>query len=109
MADLGSLPEDKLYQRLISDLTLLQLDAEISWRRVRDRLGSISPDNITSARNLIHYLALRRRDIRELQNALARNGISSLGRSESHVMSNLNKVLKLLHRIVNLSYEPIEG
>ncbi|MGZ5537796.1 MAG: pyruvate kinase, partial [Chthoniobacterales bacterium] len=38
-----------------------------------------------SARNLIHYLALRRHDLRELQEQLAALGLSSLGRTESHV------------------------
>jgi pyruvate kinase len=95
-----------LFDSLIAGLTRLQRDAEGSWYRVCDRLGALDPENLSSARNLVHYLALRRHDIRELQNNLARNGISSLGRSESHVMSNLNKVLKLLHRIVNRTYEP---
>ena len=35
-----------------------------------------------SARNLAHYLALRRRDIRGLQLQLALLGLSSLGRTE---------------------------
>ena len=36
-----------------------------------------------SARNLAHYLALRRHDVRELQSQLALLGLSSLGRTES--------------------------
>ena len=50
-----------------------------------------------SARNFLHYLALRQRDIRSLQQTLARYGLSSLGRSESHVLDNLDTVLKVLH------------
>lgn len=52
-----------------------------------------------SARNLIHYLALRRRDLRQAQHELAALGLSSLGRSESHVMRNLEAVLGVLHRL----------
>jgi pyruvate kinase len=52
-----------------------------------------------SARNLIHYLALRRHDIRELQEELAALGLSSLGRTESHVLAGIEAVLKLLHRL----------
>jgi pyruvate kinase len=50
-----------------------------------------------SARNFLHYLALRQRDVRSLQQTLARYGLSSLGRSESHVLDNLDTVLKVLH------------
>ena len=38
-----------------------------------------------SARNLVHYVALRQLDLRELQLQLAQLGLSSLGRSESCV------------------------
>ena len=52
-----------------------------------------------SARNLIHYLALRRHDIRELQEELAALGLSSLSRTESHVLAGIEAVLKLLNRL----------
>ena len=45
-----------------------------------------------SARNLVHYVALRQRDLRDLQANLAENGLSSLGRSESCVMGSLLEV-----------------
>lgn len=96
--DPSSDPDDLLFDDLIRKLTDLQRDMKSSWHRLQKQFRNISPSNRESAKNLIHYLALRRHDIRELQNQLARNGISSLGRSESHVMSNLNKVQKLLHR-----------
>ena len=50
-----------------------------------------------SARNFLHYLALRQRDIRSLQQKLASCGLSSLGRAESHVLDNVDAVLKVLH------------
>ena len=52
-----------------------------------------------SARNLLHYLAFRRFDLRRDQARLARWGLSSLGRSESHVLYNLDTVLGWLDRI----------
>jgi pyruvate kinase len=58
-----------------------------------------------SARNLIHYLALRSVDLRELQNQLAWLGLSSLGRSESHVLASLDKVLGLLHRLTGQQWQ----
>ena len=52
-----------------------------------------------SARNLLHYLALRSRELRPLQRALARIGLSSLGRSESHVRATLDAVIQTLERL----------
>jgi pyruvate kinase len=49
-----------------------------------------------SAQNLATYLAFRRRDVRPFQAELASWGLSSLGRSEGHVMANLDAVLASL-------------
>ena len=63
------------------------------------RLSSVHPAWRKSADNLLHYLALRHHDIRQLQEELAMLGLSSLGRSESHVMSTLDAVLNVLHHL----------
>jgi pyruvate kinase len=52
-----------------------------------------------SSCNLAAYLALRRRDLRALQEALTRFGLSSLGRSEARVLANLDAVIATLERI----------
>ncbi|HEY3422284.1 MAG TPA: pyruvate kinase, partial [Methanocellaceae archaeon] len=57
------------------------------------------PTYRNSARNMLHYLALRQRDIRGLQGELAAMGLSSLGRSESHVMANIIAVIKVLESL----------
>lgn len=59
-------------------------------------LAGIHPRNRASARNLLHYLAIRSHDIRDLQHRLARVGLSSLGRSEPHVLVALERVLGIL-------------
>lgn len=81
---------------------LVSLRAEIAgrWLEVQEVFTKLNDSKRASARNLIHYLALRRHDIRTLQRDLARHGISSLGRSESHVMSNLDTVLKLVYTVL---------
>jgi pyruvate kinase len=61
-----------------------------------DVLASVHPDNLRSARNLVHYLVLRRYDLRPLQLRLARAGLSSLGRCEAHVLATINRVIALL-------------
>ena len=59
-------------------------------------IEEIHQDNRTSARNLLHYLALRQHDLRELQERLAALGLSSLGRTEAHVLSAVSTVLDVL-------------
>ena len=54
------------------------------------------PAFVPSAQNLAAYLALRRRDLRTLQAALMRWGLSSLGRSESRVIATLDAVVATL-------------
>jgi pyruvate kinase len=59
-------------------------------------LTEIHPENRSSASNLLHYLALRRHDVRGLQEQLADLGLSSLGRTEPHVLSGVRAVMKVL-------------
>lgn len=56
-----------------------------------------------SARNLVHYLALRRHDIRELQEKLASLALSSLGRAESNVKLTIEMLLEVLHGLLGES------
>ena len=62
------------------------------------KAAHIHPTYLQSARNLFHYLALRRREMRPIQERLSALGLSSLGRTESHVLTSVNKVLEALHR-----------
>ena len=59
-------------------------------------IAKIHQENRTSATNLLHYLALRRHDIRILQERLAVLGLSSLGRTEAHVLSAVQAVMNVL-------------
>jgi pyruvate kinase len=62
-----------------------------TWRPFIHRSGFAA-----AALNLAHYLALRRRDLRGLQRALMRHGLSSLGRLESRVLVTLDAVADAL-------------
>lgn len=59
-------------------------------------LAGVHPAFAASARNLVHYLAMRGHDVRGLQPRLAALGLSSLGRAESHVLSTVDAVIKAL-------------
>jgi pyruvate kinase len=58
-----------------------------------------------SARNLLHYLVLRRHDLRHAQTTLAAHGLSSLGRTESHVQSGVASVLGILHTLEGVAWD----
>lgn len=72
----------------------------------RGALRELDPLYEKSAENLLHYLALRRHDLRALQSELAELGLSSLGRSESHVMATVEAVLNTLSRLADSVAEP---
>ena len=76
--------------------TMLELESGVDL----GQFGSRRP----SAANLLHYVALRRQDIRGIQEKLELMGISSLGRSESHVLYNMDAVIRILQR---LAHEPV--
>jgi pyruvate kinase len=71
----------------------------------RALLDAIHVNYRRSARNLLHYLALRRHDLRPLQLRLAALGLSSLGRAESCVLATVDAVLGVLHRLGQRAWE----
>lgn len=91
-------------QALIDELWALREHMLATERAFSERLLAVSPPHQPSARNLVHYLALRQEDRRPLQEKLAWLGLSSLGHAESHVLANLDKVLGILHRLTGQAW-----
>lgn len=96
-------------EHLIGELCAIRADMVRLASESGELLGQIHPLHQASARNLLHYLALRRRDMRPVQAQLARLGLSSLGRAESHVLSTLDAVLRLLHQFVQRPWQAPPG
>lgn len=61
---------------------------------------------LASATNLAAYLGLRRHDLRHLQSRLANLGLSSLGRSEAHVLASMDAIIHILKIISGKSISP---
>lgn len=59
----------------------------------------LPPDRRPGAENLLHYLALRSRDLRPLQRRLTRLGLFSPGQSEIRILPAIDAVLGHLHRL----------
>jgi pyruvate kinase len=86
------------YADLLQELKALQQDLIMLEAESAEILQKVDARHRASAANLVHYLALRRRDMRPLQEKLAAVGLSSMGRAESHVLSNLHAIIILLQR-----------
>ena len=94
----GSCKSEELhpYASLLNELEGLRSELLALEYSSSTTLQHVNPSHQSSTINLIHYLGLRRRDIRSLQERLAAVGLSSLGRMESHVFANLNAIIDLL-------------
>lgn len=90
---------DMEVESIIARLQPIRLEALKAEEHFREQLDYVYSGNLQSARNLVHYLSLRRHDIRELQEDLGRLALSSLGRLESHVMATLDALSALLYKI----------
>lgn len=65
-------------------------------KRLNQTIARVHPGQKKSAINLIHYLVLRREDLRVLQDSLHDAGLSSLASSESHILRQVQAVLQRL-------------
>jgi pyruvate kinase len=82
---------------LLEDVTALRQSvaaARTVYAGFRQRIER--PEFAASALNLAHYLALRQQDLRGMQRRLRVFGLSTLGRSEGHVMATLDAVIATL-------------
>lgn len=90
-------PPTEVCEDLIRQLESLHRSIEQQVVPSKAALSGLSSDRQHSAENLLYYLALRSRDLRPLQDRLARLGLSSLGRLEAHVLPSINAVLRNLY------------
>ncbi len=86
---------DHLYEQVLA-LHDEVLNFETSMQSELDHLHAA---HHASARNLLHYVALRQHDVRDLQHELSALGFSSLGRSEACVLTTLRLILRILGRL----------
>lgn len=88
--------ESHPYASLLDELEDLKKELKELELSYTSKLQQVNPLHLADAINLVHYLGLRRRDMRSLQKRLAAVGLSSLGRMESHVFPHLNAITDLL-------------
>lgn len=91
------------YESMFHELAAIRSGILAEAARSESLLDEVYPVYRESARNLLHYLTLRHRDLRALQQRLAAVGLSSLGRAESHVMATIDAVLCVLQQLIGSS------
>lgn len=102
MEDACNLDNNNDLRSILERLTALREDVLSTEENHQNLLHHISETYRDSARNLLHYLAFRKQDLRPLQYNLSCLGLSSLGRAESHVLEAVENVIKVLQRLLRL-------
>ncbi len=90
-------------RRLTAALTDLRADMVGRATEAGDAVRLAAPAYRQRAENLLHYVALRDRDLRDLKSELSRLGLSSLGRTEAHAMAGIESPLYALCRIAGIA------
>lgn len=103
----GKRSEPDELEELIQQLGAIRLEMLELETAALPEQGALHESHSKSAKNLLHYLALRRHDLRNIQRRLSAHGLSSLGRAEAHVKANVDAIESLLRRIANDDYEPL--
>ena len=91
---------------LLRELVAIRAELVGDSALLQPGLAEVHGNYQKSARNLLHYLALRRRDLRPLQHRLAVLGLSSIGRAESYVLATIDAVLEVLHHLRQIPWQP---
>lgn len=84
---------------LLDDLERLEQRLHDAERDAAPWLAAVHAAQRAGARNLVHFLALRQQDLRDTQERLTELGLSSLGRSESHVLASVQRVRQAVHAL----------
>jgi pyruvate kinase len=92
-------------EALLNELKAIRTQMVADAAAPKLALAAVHANYRDSARNLLHYLSLRRHDLRPLQLRLAALGLSSLGRAESQVLATVDAVLEALHRLAQRSWQ----
>lgn len=92
---------EAIYESLLVNLKKLSHELVSTEEEFEKNIKKVHDQHAGAAINLVHYLGLRRQDLRKLQTELANVGLSSLGRSESKVLPTIHSIIYLLESALN--------
>ncbi|MBD0776815.1 hypothetical protein HPE56_03325 [Maribacter sp. ANRC-HE7] len=90
---------DKI-KELIAQIETIIVAIKREEKEADTLLEQIHPDYHKSARNLIHYNAFRKFDLRTIQKQLQNLGLTRLAKAEGHLMSSLLKTRFILYSLI---------
>lgn len=99
--------KQKKYTEMVDRIDEILQVIQAAEEAHESELVQVHPDFQLSARNLIHYRAMRTLDIRSLQKGLGNLGLSRLAKTESHVMDSLLRSRSVLTALA--AGAPIKG
>ena len=74
----------------------------LEWEeRYAEKIEQVHPKYTESARNLVHYSALKSKNLNSLQKKLGNLGLSRLSESEAHIMASLQTTRSILISMQN--------
>jgi pyruvate kinase len=99
-------PYEDVLKQILAEVTELRHKIEVNANQRLQKYQRNYPAGYISksARNLAHYLAMRKFDLRHLQDRLAQAGLTSLGRAEASVLSTLDSLIDVLQRATDKHY-----
>jgi pyruvate kinase len=84
---------------IVTELEQIRQSCLSAEREFAETIATACAQSKASVRNLLHYLAFRTYDLRELQPKLASMGLSSLGRAESSILAGIEAVIAMLESL----------
>lgn len=98
------MPDSRKLGSIRRKISKLISDCSMYEQELSGLIESACLQHRISAANLIHYMSVRRVDIRKLQNDLSNLAISSQAHSEGYVLNNLQKTEYLLSLLIGAKY-----
>ena len=96
-------------QRVTERVEQLHASARGHEQSCSELIERVHPQHRDGARNLVHYLAVRQCDVRDLQRELTSLGLSSLGRMERCAVASLEAVLDALDALARRQTPRAQG
>lgn len=96
--------KENTIREMIARISLI-IDSAIEMeKRYHDKISHVHPDYKQSAKNLVHYMALRQHNLDDLQDTLRNMGLTPFDHPEPFVMRSLMMTKVILQRLVGENY-----
>ncbi len=96
--------KENAIREIIAKLNLIIDSAMKMEKTYSDKISRVHPDYKLSAKNLVHYMAIRQHDLADLQELLRNMGLTPFDHPEPFVMRSLLMTKVILQRLIGELY-----